>query len=79
MPKKIRLGKVTSTAMTGTVTVSVDRQKVHKLYGKSYRVSQKFHADPAGLELAVGDTVKIEETRPMSKTKNWKVIEKVAS
>lgn len=77
MPKKIRLGTVVSTAMTGTVTVSVERRQVHKLYGKSYRVSQKHHADPAGFDLAVGDAVKIEETRPQSKTKNWRVIAKV--
>lgn len=78
MSKKIRLGRVVSTAMTGTVTVSVDRQKVHPLYGKAYRASQKFQADPAGHELAVSDLVKIEETRPLAKTKNWKVIAKVS-
>lgn len=75
MSKKIRTGKVTSNKMQNTITVSVDRMKVHPLYNKQFRVTEKFHADTAGKTFEIGDTVTIEETKPMSKTKTWKVIE----
>lgn len=74
MPKKVRTGKVVSTSMINTVTVSVERMKVHPLYNKQYRVTKKYHADTAGKAFEIGDTVTIEETLPMSKTKKWKVV-----
>lgn len=78
MTKKVKTGSVVSTAMIGTVTVSVERSKIHPLYNKRYRVTKKYHADTNGHELTLGDVVIIEETRPISKTKSWKVVKKVA-
>ncbi len=61
--------------MTGTVTVTVHRAEFHPLYKKRYRVSKKFLADSAGMDLAVGDLVLIAECRPLSKNKHFKVTE----
>lgn len=74
---KARLGTVTGTSMTNTVIVTVERMKKHPLYQKQFRVTKKYHVDTNGQTLAIGDTVKIEETRPISKTKSWRVVEKV--
>ncbi len=74
MPKKTRVGTVVSTAMVGTVTVAVLRMKKHPLYQKQYRVTKKYHADTQGKAFEVGQSVTIEETRPISKTKTWKVV-----
>lgn len=74
MPKKVRTGKVVSTGTMNTITVAVDRMKVHPLYNKQFRVTKKYHADTAGKVFQVGDVVTIEETAPISKTKKWKVI-----
>lgn len=76
MPKKIRTGKVISNKMIGTITVSVPRIKVHPLYRKQYRVTKKYHADSAGQQFEIGQEITIEETKPMSKTKKWKVVDK---
>lgn len=73
MPKKIRTGKVTSNKMQNTIIVAVDSMKVHPLYNKQYRVTKKYHADTAGKTFEIGDVVTIEETKPISKTKSWKV------
>lgn len=78
MPKKVRVGTVISNKMIGTVTVAVERMKKHPLYHKQFRVTKNYHADTNGQTLEVGDSVKIEETRPISKTKSWKVVEKVS-
>lgn len=78
MPKKVRTGKVISNKMTNTVTVAVDRMKVHPKYNKQYRVTKKYHADTAGTTYEIGDMVTIEEIMPISKTKTWKVTSKVA-
>jgi small subunit ribosomal protein S17 len=75
MPKKVRTGKVSSTSMANTITVVVERMKVHPLYNKQYRVTKKYHADTAGKDYQVGDVVTIVETKPISKTKTWKVME----
>jgi small subunit ribosomal protein S17 len=72
------IGVVTSNKMTNTVKVKVDQVKVHPKYQKRYRMSQKFAADTAGEKFEIGDKVEIIETRPMSKTKNWKVVRKVS-
>ena len=65
-------GKVVSDKMAKTVTVLVERQVVHPI-GKIVRRTKKYHAHDEGNEAKVGDTVVIEECRPISKTKAWKV------
>lgn len=69
-------GTITSAKMQNTVTVTVHRSKIHPLYKKSFRASKKFLADTNGMtDLAVGDIVVIEECRPLSKMKHFKVKE----
>ena len=77
MPKRILIGTVVSDKTDKTVTVLVERKVKHPLYGKIIRRSKKYHAHDEKNEYTVGDTVRIEETRPISKTKTWKVIERV--
>ncbi len=77
MAKKVFTGTVVSDKMMKTVVVNVVRQVVHPLYKKRMKLSKKYSADTNGLDLMVGDLVKIEETRPISKTKYFKVIEKI--
>ena len=66
-------GKVVSDKMDKTVTVLVERKVKHPLYGKVIRRSKKYHAHDENNEFHEGDTVVIEESRPLSKTKSWKV------
>ena len=66
-------GTVTSDKMDKTVTVLVERRVKHPLYGKYVVESKKYHAHDEANECGVGDTVEIAETRPLSKTKSWKV------
>ncbi len=66
-------GRVVSDKMDKTVTVLVERRVKHPLYGKVIRLSKKYHAHDEGNECREGDTVVIEECRPLSKTKAWKV------
>ena len=68
-------GRVVSNKMQKTVTVLLERQVQHPLYGKIVRRSTKVHAHDANDECKEGDMVRISETRPMSKTKNWRVVE----
>ena len=63
--------------MAKTVVVRIDRLKKHPKYQKYFRVSKKFKAHVDGSEYHEGDTVRIQETRPLSKEKRWKVIELV--
>ena len=77
MPKRILVGTVVSDKTDKTVTVKVERKVKHPLYGKIIRRSKKYHAHDEGNEYKPGDTVRIEETRPISKTKTWKVIDRV--
>lgn len=77
MSKKVLTGTVVSDKMTNTVVVEVVRHVVHPLYKKRIRHTKKFSADTNGIECGIGDFVKIEETIPMSKTKHFKVIEKI--
>ena len=77
MPKRILIGTVTSNKTDKTVTVLVERKVKHPLYGKIIRRSKKYHAHDEGNEFKPGDTVRIEETRPISKTKAWKVLDRV--
>jgi small subunit ribosomal protein S17 len=75
-PRKLT-GRVTSDKMSKTVTVLVERKVKHPLYGKFVRRSKKYHAHDEKNEFHPGDLVMIEETRPLSKTKAWKVVKLV--
>ena len=77
MSRRILVGTVVSDKTDKTVTVLVERKVKHPLYGKIIRRSKKYHAHDEGNEFKPGDTVRIEETRPMSKTKTWKVLDRV--
>jgi small subunit ribosomal protein S17 len=66
-------GRVVSDKMDKTVTVLVERRVMHPLYGKIVTRSKKYHAHDESNEIKAGDLVTIEETRPLSKTKAWKV------
>ncbi len=77
MPKRILIGTVVSDKTDKTVTVKVERKVRHPLYGKIIRRSKKYHAHDEANEYRPGDTVRIEETRPISKTKTWKVLDRV--
>jgi small subunit ribosomal protein S17 len=70
-------GTVVSISMQHTAIVRVDTVKVHRRYGKRYSVSKRYACDYRKDDLAVGNKVIIEETRPISKTKRWRIIEKV--
>ena len=72
-PRKLT-GRVTSDKMSKTVTVLVERKVKHPLYGKFVSRSKKYHAHDEKSEFHPGDLVLIEETRPLSKTKAWKVV-----
>jgi len=75
MPKKQLKGTVISTKMKKTVVVLVERLKEHPKYKKRYKVSKKYKAHDEKEECKVGDQVVIEECRPISKEKKWRVIE----
>jgi small subunit ribosomal protein S17 len=70
-----RRGVVVSSAMDKTIVVKVDTLKVHPRYKKVIRRSKKFHAHDEGNKANVGDLVRIVETRPLSKTKSWRLVE----
>ena len=71
-------GRVVSNKMDKTVTVLVERQVKHALYGKYIRRSTKLHAHDADNACNEGDKVRLAEIAPMSKTKNWRVVEIIA-
>jgi small subunit ribosomal protein S17 len=71
-------GRVVSNKMDKTVTVLVERQVKHALYGKYIRRSTKLHAHDADNACRMGDMVRVAECAPLSKTKNWRVVEIVA-
>ena len=73
-----KVGIVTSNKMQKTVVVTVDRQFQHPLYKRVVRRSKSFLAHDEASQCKVGDTVRIEETRPLSRLKRWRVIEVVA-
>lgn len=75
--RKIRVGVVSSNKMDKTITVNVERKVKHPLYGKFLKKTTKFHAHDENNECSIGDTVKIMEARPMSKTKRWRLVEVV--
>ncbi len=71
--KRTVIGRVVSDKMTKTVTVLVERKVKHPVYGKVMTKSRKYHAHNEGELAKAGDLVEIEETRPISKTKAWRV------
>ena len=77
MPKRVLTGLVVSDKGDKTVVVNVERKVKHPLYGKIIRRSKKYHAHDESNEYKQGETVRIEETAPISKLKTWKVIERV--
>ncbi|WP_290792994.1 30S ribosomal protein S17 [Flavihumibacter sp. UBA7668] len=73
--RKTRIGVVTSNKMEKTVTVAVERKVKHPIYGKFVKKTTKFHAHDEKNECSIGDMVRIMETRPLSKTKRWRMVE----
>ena len=76
MPKRVLTGRVTSDKMNKTVTVLVDRRVMHPLYKKFIRRSKNYAAHDEANSCQIGDQVRIEECRPISKRKTWLVIER---
>ncbi|SEN22487.1 SSU ribosomal protein S17P [Pseudorhodobacter antarcticus] len=74
MPKRILQGTVTGDQNNQTITVSVERRFKHPLLHKTVRKSKKYRAHDAQNQFKVGDTVRIEECAPISKTKRWTVV-----
>ena len=73
--RKTRTGVVTSNKMDKTITIAIERKVKHPLYGKFVKKTSKFHAHDENNECSIGDTVKIMETRPLSKLKRWRLVE----
>ena len=73
--RKERIGVVVSDKMQKTITVLVERKMKHPIYGKFVKKSTKFKAHDEKNECHTGDTVRIMETRPLSKDKRWRVVE----
>ncbi|HWO69933.1 MAG TPA: 30S ribosomal protein S17 [Actinomycetota bacterium] len=73
--RKVRTGVVVSDRMDKTVVVKVERTFPHPLYGKTVRRSSKVYAHDEANEARVGDTVRVMETRPLSRLKRWRVVE----
>ena len=77
MPKRVLTGTVVSDKTDKTVVVLVERRVKHPLYGKIIRRSKKYHAHDEGNVFKEGQTVRIEECKPMSKLKTWTVVDAV--
>jgi small subunit ribosomal protein S17 len=75
--RKVRMGVVVSDAMDKTVLVRIEQKKRHPVYGKIVRRTAKLAAHDEANDARVGDTVRVMETRPLSKTKRWRVVEVV--
>lgn len=73
--RKERVGKVVSNKMEKTITVVVERKVKHPMYGKFMKTSKKFAAHDEKNDCGIGDTVKIMETKPLSKNKRWRLVE----
>lgn len=73
--RKSRIGLVVSDKMDKTITVTVERKVKHPIYGKFVKKTKKFHAHDEASTAGIGDTVRIMETRPLSKTKRWRLVE----
>lgn len=75
--RKVRIGVVSSNKMDKTITVKVERKVKHPLYGKFVKKSNGLHAHDEKNECNIGDVVRIMETRPLSKSKRWRLLEVV--
>jgi len=75
--RKTRVGVVSSNRMDKTITVNIERKVKHPLYGKFLKKTTKLHAHDDKNECSIGDTVRIMESRPLSKTKRWRLVEVV--
>jgi small subunit ribosomal protein S17 len=73
--RKTRTGVVVSDGMDKTVVVQVESRKPHRLYEKMVRRTSKLHAHDEANEAKVGDVVRLMETRPLSKTKRWRIVD----
>lgn len=73
--RKTRIGVVSSDKMVKTITVNVERKVKHPMYGKFIKKSSSFHAHDEQNAAGTGDVVRIMETRPLSKTKRWRLVE----
>ena len=73
--RKVRIGKVVSDKMDKTIVVAVKTKVLHPLYGKTVNRTTKFKAHDENNECGIGDTVRIMETRPLSKDKRWRLVE----
>ena len=73
--EKAQVGTVVSTKMDKTVVVRIDRQKRHRLYRKTIRVTQRYKAHDEKNECNLGDIVRIAETRPLSREKRWRIVD----
>ena len=73
--RKTFVGVVESNKMDRTITVKVERLVKHPMYGKYIKRSTKLHADDPGNKCSIGDKVKVVATRPLSKTKRWRLLE----
>ena len=77
MPKRVLTGVIVSDKGEKTVVVNVERKVKHALYGKIIRRTKKYHAHDEGNEFKMGETVRIEETKPISRLKTWRVVDRV--
>ncbi len=75
--RKERVGLVVSNKMDKTITVAVERRMQHPLYKKLIRRTRRFHAHDESTTCNIGDTVRIRESRPLSKLKRWRLVEVV--
>lgn len=73
--RKVQIGKVVSDKMDKTIVVAVETYKKHDLYHKRIKYTKKFKAHDENNSAKIGDTVKIAETRPLSKDKRWRLVE----
>ncbi len=73
--RKVRIGKVVSNKMDKTITVAIEDHVKHPLYGKIVKETYKLKAHDENNECGMGDTVKVMETRPLSKDKRWRLVE----
>jgi small subunit ribosomal protein S17 len=73
--RKTKTGVVSSDKMEKTITVAVERKVKHPIYGKFVKKTTKFHAHDENNDAKPGDVVRIMETRPLSKTKRWRLVE----
>lgn len=73
--RKERVGQVVSNKMQKTITVTVERREKHPIYGKFIRKSSKLTAHDENDDCNIGDTVRLMETRPLSKNKRWRLVE----